>query len=290
MKRSVTYLTRRRGSVGRWLCLLLLLCCSLGSTAQVGKQVSVRLKKATIRDVFAEIKRQADVGFMYSNAAVSALPAKDYNLTDVPVTRVIDYCLEGSELTYEVEGEKTIIIKRKAIGRKATGRVVDAEGEPLPGASVLLKGTQTGVTTDVDGRFALLLDEAEGARLIISYIGMKQQEVAWKGRPLNVILEDDSKLLDEVVVTGYQVISKRELTSAITSVKAEDILRPSAMSIDQMLEGTMPDMMFISNSGEAGVAPKIRIRAPARSSATANRSGWWTASWCRTPYRSRPKS
>lgn len=273
MKNPITHLMEKKGAGIRWLCLLALLCCSLGTYAQVSKQVTVRLKHATIRDVFAEIKKQADVGFMYSNAAVGSLPAKDYDMVNVPVTKVIAYCLEGSELTYEVEGKKTIIIKRRAVSRQASGCVVDAEGEPLPGASVLVRGTRTGVITDVHGRFTLTLPDANDAWLVISYIGMKQQEVAWKGRPLNVMLEDESKILDEVVVTGYQVISKRELTSAITSVKAEDIIRPDAMSIDQMLEGQIPDMMFMSNSGEAGVVPKIRIRGT--SSIIGNREPLW---------------
>lgn len=89
---------------------------------------------------------------------------------------------------------------------------------------------------------------------------MKRAEVKWSGKPMTVYLDDDTNVLGDVVVTGYQVIDKRASTSAITSIKAEDIIRPDAISIDQMLEGQVPDLMFMSNSGEAGVAPKIRIR------------------------------
>lgn len=71
---------------------------------------------------------------------------------------------------------------------------------------------------------------------------------------------DDASSLDEVVVTGYQVLDKRSLTSAVTSVKAEDVLRSDVSSIDQMLEGKVPDLLVSNNSGEIGVAPKIRIR------------------------------
>ena len=86
-------------------------------------------------------------------------------------------------------------------------------------------------------------------------------------------MEEDASEIDEVVITGYQVINKRALTSAVTTVKAEDILRPDALSIDQMLEGHIPDMMFMSNSGEAGVVPKIRIRGT--SSLIGNREPLW---------------
>lgn len=102
---------------------------------------------------------------------------------------------------------------------------------------------------------------------------MKRKEVTWKGGQLSIKLEDDENMLEDVVVTGYQVINKRALTSAVTTLKAEDILRPDALSIDQMLEGQIPDMMYMSNSGEAGVAPKIRIRGT--SSIIGNREPLW---------------
>ncbi len=102
---------------------------------------------------------------------------------------------------------------------------------------------------------------------------MKRAEVTWHGSDLTVVLEDDTNMLEDVVVTGYQVIDKRASTSAITSIKAEDILRPDAISIDQMLEGQVPDLMFMSNSGETGVAPKIRIRGT--SSIIGNREPLW---------------
>lgn len=102
---------------------------------------------------------------------------------------------------------------------------------------------------------------------------MKKAEVTWNGDMVAVMLEDDANVLQDVVVTGYQVIDKRASTSAITSIKAEDILRPDAISIDQMLEGQVPDLMFMSNSGEAGAAPKIRIRGT--SSIIGNREPLW---------------
>lgn len=121
--------------------------------------------------------------------------------------------------------------------------------------------------------FTLPAKGKKNVTLVFSFIGMKRTEVTWKGQPLTVYLDDDTNVLGDVVVTGYQVIDKRASTSAITSIKAEDILRPDAISIDQMLEGQVPDLMFMSNSGEAGVAPKIRIRGT--SSIIGNREPLW---------------
>lgn len=154
------------------------------------------------------------------------------------------------------------------------GVVFDAEGEPLPGASVWeKKSPKTATATNIDGIFSLPAKGRKSVTLVVSYIGMKRKEVTWKGGQLVVNLEDDENMLEDVVVTGYQVIDKRASTSSITSLKAEDIIRPDAISIDQMLEGQVPDLMFMSNSGEAGVAPKIRIRGT--SSIIGNREPLW---------------
>lgn len=155
-----------------------------------------------------------------------------------------------------------------------SGNVIDAEGEPLPGASIYeKKQPKFGTVTDIDGNFRMSANGKTSVQLIIQFVGMKRQEVTWHGKPLKIVMERDENKFDDVVVTGYQVIDKRASTSAITSIKAEDIIRPDALSIDQMLEGQIPDLMYMSNSGEAGVAPKIRIRGT--SSIIGNREPLW---------------
>lgn len=264
----------RMKSLGaRWLCAIALMLCCTFAAAQTDKHVTIKMKNVSIRELFVEIKKQTGVGFMYSNEAVNELADKDYDFTDATIDKVLDYCLSGSNLTYEMEGRQTIIIRRKKAVKDITGQVVDASGLPIPGVHITEKGTDNGTTTDVYGNFALASNNKKNVPLTISYIGMKKQEITWKGHSLHVLMEEDSKNMDEVVITGYQVINKRALTSAVTTVKAEDILRPDALSIDQMLEGQIPDLMFMSNSGESGVAPKIRIRGT--SSIVGNREPLW---------------
>lgn len=102
---------------------------------------------------------------------------------------------------------------------------------------------------------------------------MKTQTIPYKGQDLTIVMEEDSQEMEEVVVTGYQVINKKKSTSAITSVKMDDIMIPGATSIDQMLEGRVSDMILMTNSGEVGVAPKIRIRGT--STLVGNREPLW---------------
>ena len=108
------------------------------------------------------------------------------------------------------------------------------------GVSIKQDGVMQAAVTGMDGSFELPLEptkDGKDPKLTVSFIGMKTQHLTWKGHPLNIYMEDDAQNLEEVVVTGYQVINKRALTSAVTTVKAEDIIRPDFTSIDQMLEG-----------------------------------------------------
>lgn len=103
---------------------------------------------------------------------------------------------------------------------------------------------------------------------------MKTKEVvATPNKAMTITLEEDTQTIEEVVITGYQVVDKRKNTSAITSVKAADIMRPGITTIDQMLEGQIPDLISMTNSGEIGVAPKLRIRGT--STLIGNREPLW---------------
>ena len=236
-------------------------------------RMDILLKNASIREVFSEIRKLVKVNFMYSNEDVKDLPTKDYDLRNATLEQVMNVALAGSDLTFGMVKD-TIIIKRKGEAkRNITGKVMDVSGQPIPGVAVQVKGTARGTTTDMDGHFELPSDNRSEVKLSLSFVGMKRQELTWRGRALSIVMEEDARQIDEVVVTGYQVINRRALTSAVTTVKAEDIIRPDALSIDQMLEGQVPDMLFMSNSGEAGVAPKIRIRGT--SSIIGNREPLW---------------
>ncbi|MFR1241844.1 MAG: carboxypeptidase-like regulatory domain-containing protein, partial [Butyricimonas faecihominis] len=119
--------------------------------------------------------------------------------------------------------------------------------------TIRLDGTVVGTASNSLGEFIMTVPQDTG-RLIFTFVGFKQKRVAFKaGQRLVVILEEEVEDLDEVVVTGYQVINRKKLTSAITSVKMEDIMIPGATSIDQMLEGRIQDLMLTTNSGEVGV-------------------------------------
>lgn len=140
------------------------------------------------------------------------------------------------------------------------GRVVDAAGEPVIGASVVLKGTTTGTITDMDGNFSL--PNATKGVLVISFIGYKTQEISADGKtPVNVILKEDSELLDEVVVVGYGMQKKATLTGSVSMVEGDEVLKGrSASNVGTALQGAVPGMTVTRSSSRPTEDAKISIR------------------------------
>jgi TonB-linked SusC/RagA family outer membrane protein len=138
-----------------------------------------------------------------------------------------------------------------------TGRVVDSKDVPLIGVSVLLKGTTTGTSTDLDGNFRL--SGKKGQTLVFSYIGMDTKEVVIDGKPLNVVLSDNAKALEEVVVIGYQTIKKADLTGSVS------VFKPETMK-NTVVTGTVADALaslpglFVRSSGQPGAEGMVEIR------------------------------
>jgi iron complex outermembrane receptor protein len=142
--------------------------------------------------------------------------------------------------------------------QEVTGTVSDANG-PLPGASVVVKGTTTGTQTDFDGNYSI---NADGdATLVFSYIGFKTTEIAIGGQTtINVTLEEDAQALEEVVVTGYGSQQKKEITTAVTSVNAEDFNQGIITAPTQLLEGKVAGLSVYNRGGDPNGTPTIRLR------------------------------
>lgn len=138
------------------------------------------------------------------------------------------------------------------------GTVVDEKGEPVIGASVIVQGTTEGTVTDIDGHFALSV--AQGAKLVVSYVGYKASEISVKNSdPIKVTLLEDSELLDDVVVIGYGTVRKSDLTGAISSVKTEE-MNMSTATLEQALIGHTPGVEIKQTSGAPGAGTTIHIR------------------------------
>ena len=139
-----------------------------------------------------------------------------------------------------------------------TGTVTDADGTPLPGANVLVKGTTNGTQTDFDGNYSLNADS--DAVLVFSYLGFQTLEIAVGGNStVNATLQEDASALDEVVVTGYQTETKRETTAAVSIVKAEELAAIPSGNVEQQLAGRVAGVTVVTN-GQPGTTSQIRVR------------------------------
>ncbi len=279
--------------------LFLLLFFAVTISAQgLGKKFDVSFRNTPLSTALKAIGKQSGVRVEFAYEDVKAYRV-NANLKQVNAEHAVKVILANRPLTYKVVGGKFIIVV-KDDGRASTpstekngaelaqgqepsqeqrqvkGRVFDENHEPLPGVSVKCGNAHMGTYTDMNGEFSFVLPENHGQYLTFSYIGMQQQRVKISnkaGKSMQIVMHDDASSLDEVVVTGYQVLDKRSLTSAVTSVKMEDLNRADMSSLDQMLEGKVPDLMVTNNSAEVGVAPKIRIRGT--STLIGNREPLW---------------
>lgn len=255
-----------------------LLCLSLSSvfansSAQV--RLSLEMKEVALKEVFDEIARLTNYKFVYSNNECERAGKISVNVKDEELEDVVRMCLAGTKLGFRIEDKLVLISPKLFIDEKkkddkkpvvAKGLVVDKDKLPLPGVTVMLKGTTIGSVTNVNGEFSLVISDTTKAELLFTFVGMKSVTMKYMDRPKKgvwtITMEDDMVAMDEVTVvsTGYGDVDRRRLTSAVTSLKMDDIMVAGLNSVDQMLEGHIPGMIFMQNSGQVGATPRVRIR------------------------------
>ena len=232
------------------LVVILLVVFAMNLSASVYSQnnkFDISLKKVSLKEVFKEIMLQSDYCFMYNNEDVSEIKDLSINQNDVLLKQILDVVFKGTQLTYVIK-DNVIVVKKKSTEEQLSpimqiktrvlkGTVKDKDGNLLPGVSVVVKGTQSGVATDIDGKFEIKVDDKPGVILVLSFVGMKTKEVKVGNKTMiNVVLEPDTENLEEVVVTGFQTISKERATGAFDKVDSEQINKPSS-SISERLVG-----------------------------------------------------
>ena len=248
--------------------LLLLFCSLFQLKAEVFSQrkVSVQMSEVTLDRVFQELGRQAKCDFLYNHSLVKQKGNVTISVEDRELNAVLDELLPRLGMEYVLD-ENVIIIREKwALPQnqdvEVRGTVRDEKGTSLPGVTVVIKGTTLGTATDDEGEFVLRLPRQEGITLVFSYVGMKLEEVKFTGqKDMQVVLYADEQEMEEVVVTGYQVLDKRTLTSSISTVRADELEKMGVLTVDQMLEGKAPGLLITNISAQPGAAPKVRVRS-----------------------------
>ena len=233
---------------GRWSQILLrmkltfvLVFCMLVQTFAAVNAQTVTLKKqnASLEEIIWELKEQTKFVFLYSSADIATVKGIDIDMQNSQIDAILKKCLEGTDLQFVKENNAIII--RQANGktavpqvqsRKITGKVIDEDGNPLPGVAVLIEGTTIGVATDMDGKYDLTCPEMKDIVLKFSYIGMKPKSVVVGNKTVvDVTLESDSQEMDEVVVTGLLNRRKSGFAGTTTVISTQELAKVSTGNI-----------------------------------------------------------
>ena len=236
---------------------------SFAVQAQEDQRSSVELRGVSLESAIWHLQNQTKFVFMYATEDIENISNINVKAKNKTIAEIMDECLKGTNLTYEISGNAIVIKKRQNQPTATiTGWVRDTNGEPLPGASVVAWGVRRGAIVDADGKYTLTIPAQEGLTLTYSFIGMEKKTIKYTAnkKTINVTLNNSNTEIDEVVVTGYQNIQRRDLVGSITTIKAKDILMPSYNTIDQMLQGQVAGMIVNNTSSRVGTTPQIKIR------------------------------
>ena len=249
--------------------LLALLCFSLASGySAYAQKVTINLQNVKLEKVFDAITKQTGLSVAYSRPTVNPDQNVSISATNEELGDVLKRLFAGTNVAFEI-GEEKIYLKdgktssngsQQVKKKNVSGVIVDTNGEPVIGASVLVKGTTNGTITDMDGKFTIN-DVPENSTLDISYIGYKTMTLKATDKNLSrLVLHEDTEVLDEVVVVGYGVQRKRDVSTAVSSVKAEALANNPASDFRQALVGKMPGVQVTTPSGDPEGSVSIRVR------------------------------
>ncbi|WP_349318268.1 TonB-dependent receptor [Chitinophaga sp. MM2321] len=248
--------------------LLLTVACLQVSATAFSQQITMKLEQASLKKVFAEIKRQTGYDVLFSTELLEKASPVTIHVKDASIQEVLATVLNKQPLTYRIEN-RLILIGSKPIPAASEpalvklpvkGKVTDSKGLPVPGVSILEKGTSNGTITNDQGEFSLNV-QSDASILIIRSIGYVQQEIKAGSQEIKVVLQEDLSAMSEVVVVGYGSQRKANLTGAVSSVKMDEVLgdRPVS-SASQALQGAVPGLQVTFGSGQPGTSTALNIR------------------------------
>lgn len=237
-------------------------------------KITLDRESVTVKEVIDEIETTTEFKFLFNTKAVDLNRKVSLSVKKVPINTILDLLFKGTDTSYEIDDRKILLTKSKAnktsmvtapsvidlAPKQIKGVVTDSNGQPLPSANVVEKGTKNGVTTDFDGKFALTISD-ENATLVVSYIGFDTQEFQVKGQAsLKIVLKESAAGLNEVVVVGYGTQKKHDITGSIASISKNSIKDLVLTSTEQALKGQVSGVQMTQSSSAPGGNASVRIR------------------------------
>lgn len=246
-----------------------------GGSYSQNTRISLNLKNVQIKEVLQRIEDNTEFFFIYNNQFIDVEKTVSISVEKQNVLDVLNQIFTDQQAEFQVTDRKIVIAPSFMSGvqssTKVTGKVADSSGSPLPGVSVVIKGTTTGTITDSDGNYSLG-NVPENATLQFSFVGMKAQEVLVSGKSnVNVVLIEEAIGIEEVVAVGYGTQKKANVTGAVASANGEDLAKRPVTNAGTMLQGIMPGLQVTQDRGEPGsVGLTLRIRGQGTFSSAGN--------------------
>ena len=247
--------------------MLLGFCACHATISAQEARIDLKMSDATLSQVFRNIEQLTEYMFIYKSEDVQSIQHINVDVRQTMVRDVLEKCLENTGLSFLFK-ENVIIIQKKTTDQekkenRITGKVTDEKKDPLPGVTVIIKGTKLGTVTDVDGKYTLAVPVGNNA-LVFSMIGMKQkEEVIGKRTQIDVVMEEEISELEDVVVTGYYTQAKNSFTGAARTITAEELQMGGNQNILTALQNVDPSFMKIDNNlagSNPNVVPEFQIR------------------------------
>ena len=255
------------------LTLMITVVCLMQVSASVYSQsvkFSFDFHNKQIRDVLKEIEEQSDYRFFYQEEQVDVEREVNIRCSDKTVDEILRDLFETRGISFRLLSGNMILLTSDLLNETAgslaqqtktiSGKVTDPSGSPLPGVTVVIKGTTGGTITGTDGHYSLTNVPAD-AVLVFSFVGMRTQEISVAGKELiHVKMTEETIGIEEVVAIGYGTMKKSDLTGSIVSVKSEDIKNLPVRSVTEALQGRVAGVMINKSSGKPGSSSEIIIR------------------------------
>ena len=255
----------------------LFLCLSATAFSQ---SISLEINNLPIKDAMEKLKEQTGYSFVFSSTDIDTDKRISISAKNATITSIVEQILQGQkDLTYEISDKKIILKKRQVPSKiptknnKTIGRVLDAKGEPIIGATVMEINTSNGTITDIDGKFSF--NTQDNAIIEISFVGYQSQKIqAVNGKTLEITLQEDTEVLDEVVVTALGIKrEKKALGYAMQEVKADAFSENRSTSVSNMLQGKVAGVQISQSAGGIGGSTRIILRGV--NSLSGNNSPLW---------------
>lgn len=244
------------------------------STYSQQARLNLKLAEATVQEVFKQIEENSEFVFFYNEDYIDVSRKVNIDVKNKTVEEILGEVLRGTNNTFKVYDRQIVILSpdpdesavttetalKAAQKITISGTVKDVNGLPLPGVAVVVKNTAIGMTTDQEGKYSLQVPEGSRS-LLFSFVGMKVQEVPISGQSvINVVMEEETIGIEEVIAVGYGVMRKRDIAGAISSIKTDDVKAGIITNTAQLLQGRAAGVLVRQNNAEPGGGISVRVR------------------------------